>query len=476
MAVALDMDPKLYAVDTMNGYQTEFYGDNIPGIFANLQNHNKPLVLWFHGGLVTRANGYAGAKTGIYGDQGKLKGFAAQDVEAIYYIYESGPLYEGVKAATVLLADDLIQSKISHLESFIRPLIHTGVADIVTHVFQGIDGFLRRIRGDHVVRARLRGLSGGEGSAFAYYALLNPSAVSADDLLRARVHSQLMSALTPADASRNAFGFSVNIDFASLLIEFGYRAVQVAMRVAARIKNGRSHGLTQTIIEEIVREYLTIGPEVWNQIKEEVDRSFSGQDKAAGTLLVTGLRSYLAAHPDRPVYLVGHSTGAIYLARFVMKARELGLPTQFHLRLLAGAARMDLYNDLFDNANDRVAEIVSFAMGDDPNDPSHNYEHQEYLFDVPPINKTPVKNLYQGSLLYMVSGALESDADQPLMGMQRYYVDAPGENAPPGDPGLKFKVIQVYSDTVSVPGTRGTKSHHHGGFGDDPDTFDSVLI
>ena len=477
--------PELYAVDTINGFQTDKLGDNIDGMFRNLTEHDRPLVIWFHGGLVTRSQGYLGAALGLEGNS-SLNGFQGRGVEAVYYIYESGPLFEGVKAASFLLAESLIQSKIGHLESFLRPIVNTLNAEVVTGAFKLVEevrnklgGLLRQIRGDEAVRLRLRSLAFGESGALAM-AVLEEARVGTDTTfadkygtdvyLRAKVQAQMMSSLTPEDASRNAFDFSLNIDPATLMFEFGLKAAKVAIAVARRCQSRRDHGLQQTIIEEVVREYIQVGPETWRQIKAEVDCACSDDPRAGATNLIKGLRTYLAEHPDRPVYLVGHSTGSIYVARFAMKAKEMGVNTPFRIRLLAAAARIDQYNALtVDSAN--IEKVVNFGMGDDPTNPGSDREHKEFLFDIEQLKNTPIRHLYQGSLLYMVSGACEDDADQPLMGMQRFHQ---GKDSP-GRPDLNFgfTLVNVWSDTDH--GDYQTLCHHHGGFGADPATFHTLL-
>jgi hypothetical protein len=106
------------------------------------------------------------------------------------------------------------------------------------------------------------------------------------------------------------------------------------------------------------------------------------------------------------VTLVGHSTGAIYIGRFLEAAdRVLPEDCKFDVVFLAAACSFPFLHERLDLFRRRVANIRSFGLSD---------EAERAYWEFPPVMK--------GSLLYFVSGVLEEDEpDMPLVGMQRYF-------------------------------------------------------
>ena len=110
---------------------------------------------------------------------------------------------------------------------------------------------------------------------------------------------------------------------------------------------------------------------------------------------------------ERPPKLtvIGHSTGAVYIAHF-LRAADAILPAgqKIDVLLLAPAATFSLVAAMLTECSGRIGGFRMFAMSD-------ANEQADRLVPV----------LYPHSLLYFVSGVVEPDSDTPITGMQRYY-------------------------------------------------------
>jgi len=243
-------------------------------------------------------------------------------------------------------------------------------------------------------------------------------------------------------------------------------ALSILTKVLLRFIKGTDHGLHATVVEEILREFYlaNVGEAVWSTMKQDTADAF-GDDlsKHGGTAFIEELRKLHAEGKKPRVSLVGHSTGAVYISYFLKKAHEM-LPADFKFNVvyLAPAVTFKLLAKTINECGDRIALFRSFGMTD-------QVEKADQLVPV----------LYPHSLLYFVSGVVESEVDMPLVGMERYYA-ATG-------PYVREDIIEVknfledrnisqiwsITDTTAEEGFR-TASESHGGFDDDDDTMKSV--
>jgi hypothetical protein len=191
------------------------------------------------------------------------------------------------------------------------------------------------------------------------------------------------------------------------VIALGKRVVTVVGAVIWRYANGRDHGSYLTIMEEVMRAFYVraAGRFLWTQMKDAVDRAFESDPNCGGTALVEQMGQLWRGGVHPCVTLVGHSAGAIYVGR-MLKEFEKKMPADFRVNvaLIAPACTFDYLADSLCQAGTRVANLRIFGM-------SNAVELQDHL----------VPLVYPASLLYFVSGVLEDDRDQPLVGMQRYY-------------------------------------------------------
>ncbi|HET6562297.1 MAG TPA: hypothetical protein VFG72_10515 [Marmoricola sp.] len=193
------------------------------------------------------------------------------------------------------------------------------------------------------------------------------------------------------------------------------------------------------------------------------------------TLAVDRLAAYVAAAPKEAVevHLVGHSAGSIFLAAMLQRLVDAQVPVA-SISFLAPAITVDAFADeVLPHLTSRTApRFVSFGLTD-----------RRELDDVCGVHG---KAIYQKSLLYLVSRALERPgnpersrrgwpkdvAEVPLVGMERFQ-DTPVAGGTPLRHALPDAAL-VWAPTGQPPGSR-TDADSHGDFDDDAPTMTSVV-
>lgn len=183
----------------------------------------------------------------------------------------------------------------------------------------------------------------------------------------------------------------------------------IVFRTIDRFNKGRDHGLYPTVLEEtaVALKLDAAGRLLqWERMKEDTADAFNGPASThAGTALVEELAAVLKADPTRRIVIVAHSAGAIY-ACHLLKHADAKLPAgaTFDLVLLAPACTFELFDDTRRDYGKRIGNVRMFGMSDE-------VECNDKV--APPV--------YTRSLLYLVSGILEKERDHPILGMQRYH-------------------------------------------------------
>jgi hypothetical protein len=254
------------------------------------------------------------------------------------------------------------------------------------------------------------------------------------------------------------------------------RAVRILARVIARFRQHRDHGLYPTAIEEILRELYVanIGANIWAAMKQETADSFGAMAGRGGTYFLDKLAVHLTAlgpgaYPE--ITLVGHSTGAVFIDHLLaaVQARQLAgtFPADFAFRqvvFLAPANTMTKFANTIATCGGLFRAMRIFGMQDD-------VEAQDAM----------VPFVYPRSLLYFVSGLLETDAggtavvDMPLVGMERYYTltEVYADDATKSVRAFT-KGRQVWSVASGAAGLC-SESRRHGDFDNDRTTRDSLI-
>ncbi|MFH0726166.1 MAG: hypothetical protein V2B19_07430 [Pseudomonadota bacterium] len=180
----------------------------------------------------------------------------------------------------------------------------------------------------------------------------------------------------------------------------------IVVAVVNRYRKGRAHGLYVTVVEEVLRSlYIDkVGTVVWNQMKKDTADAFLPGENHGGTALLSELQKLDRNGIALPrITLIGHSTGAVYICN-LLEAAALMLPhVKFDVVFLAPAVTYEKFGATIANHAQRIAHFRSFGMTDE-------WEADDQLVPI----------LYPRSLLYFVSGLLETTVDEPLVGMERY--------------------------------------------------------
>jgi hypothetical protein len=243
--------------------------------------------------------------------------------------------------------------------------------------------------------------------------------------------------------------------------------LHILSRCLKRFSGGRDHGLYTTVVEETARELKgdLVGGLLWRLMKQDTADAFGDPDEQyGGTALLKEIgRLWEAGHKPR-IVLVGHSAGSVYICNLLQKAAAI-LPSEicFEVIFLAPACTFKLLDSTLDVATNRIRSFRCYGMKDEN-------ERKDAIF-------SPI---YLYSLLYFVSGLLEDEADNPLVGMERYSSQTSqfkNNNSPEIARVLQklgaFQSPWVWSDSTAGPGL-GTLAHRHGDFDNDDDTLKSI--
>lgn len=243
-------------------------------------------------------------------------------------------------------------------------------------------------------------------------------------------------------------------------------ALKALMGALRRFSRGRGHGVYPTAVEEVAKAIFIpglLGKFAWDAMKKDTRDAFEpGHEQFGGSALLHEINQTWEQGKHPRILLVGHSAGSIFVCEMLKAANKLA-PGKFEIVLLAPACSFRLLDDTLTLAPNRISAFRCFAMSDD-------LERRDSL----------IKRVYPRSLLYFVSGVLESEADEPLVGMQRFHT----RNKPFDDnsyPNIK-RVIDGFQShqngwiwSVSSGGVGiNTACETHGGFDDEKTTIESL--
>jgi len=251
------------------------------------------------------------------------------------------------------------------------------------------------------------------------------------------------------------------------MVTLAAHIVKVVASIIERFVKHRDHGAYLTIIEEILREFYVgnAGKFIWDGIKKEVDEAFGAGNDCGGTALVGHINTLWTSRVKPRITLIGHSAGAIYVAR-LLKELDTKLPPDFTVDVvfIAPACTFTVFAGALDQAQSRVAHLRIFGMSD--------------LLEMKNAIAGPI---YPASLLYFVSGVLEDDSDEPILGMQRFYTLPVYTAGFPDITSVKAFVPLMlprafaWADITQGAGANCDMHSHGGWITDAPATLASVL-
>ncbi|MEM6908683.1 MAG: hypothetical protein AAF494_08385 [Pseudomonadota bacterium] len=461
-----------------------------------------PLLIHFHGGLVDEASGIAAAER--LSGKGPSAYNAPDDYEQLYLIWRSGLLETlGTNWRELHRRDKLYRALLGKLLEFIAKRLGFGFTDMLSDAerladtrlgveqrlalaagapFVELDAYLAANRpaaealNDAAFEIDLERELSGDPSLISAAQDIEAALLPGAESLRAfgdeiagraaltRLNPEITGELRRAALARSGaegFGFSV---LKGLVVH----GVKIGRRVWGRIRSGRDHGVHATIIEEILRELYGdhIGSAIWTLMKTDTADHFNGR-------LGTRLLDLIERTQERKVLLIGHSAGAIFVCNLLLDWAKRETGRKMDVVLLAPAVRSRLFADTLDQAAGGIDRFRMFCLGEE-RERADALLGDQYRF------------LYPSSLLYLVSGLFEDDAqeplvDAPLLGMERFQRWNAGSLGPEEDAAAQtiksyFENVEepeIYSPSARGPGL-ACDATTHGGLDDDPDTLASV--
>lgn len=500
------------------GEGTDTFPSDLDAIVeAVRRDHRAHLALHFHGGLVSKSAGLEIAR--------RLSQQYGASAFPIFYIWESG-FFETIRNNLAELAEEPVFKQLIRklLEYTLQRLggqdgtrsITPGTVD-PRKVRQAVDSHWSTASRETVPyrdfdpiasRAAARSASNGVDISEIQADLETDAEFAAALATLPDLHAGTRSTLAPPGAREHRSRFSEAI--ADRVSERpGSRGVIAWFEVALLVRNilvntldrysrGRDHGLYATVVEEIVRESRLGGSGLnewgkalqWNRMKQDTLDAFGGgADEHAGTALLSRLAAALSAGAElKRITLIGHSTGAIYIANWLAAADKL-LPPEvtFDIVFLAPAITYDEFDRTLNKYARRIGYFRMFAMRD-----ALEREDQIWGDDQALESGRDWRRLvYPSSLLYLVSGILESsegedgtltDApDMPLLGLERYYarIGTYGDDEFPAVARVRAWLAAepnrtVWSKSEGQPDGLNCLSVDHGGFDEDELTLHSI--
>jgi hypothetical protein len=496
-------------------------------IEAARHDPRKHIVLHFHGGLVSKIAGLAIADKllPVYSPSAQLGGYP------VFFVWESGA-WETIRNNLTELADEPVFAQLLRkvLQYALEQLGGLGAAGTGRSILPGTFG-----SGDSAVRAELDSFWAMPNKTTIPFREFNvmanaaqarsASAALSEDEIRADLEGDaafLSSLATLPDlppGTRSSFGRGHNAverrsAFSELACqEFSKKSATrglvelylVARYIARVLRNilrrysaGRDHGLYATCVEEIIRGFRVGGSELnewakalqWNRMKKDTEDAFgTDSNLCAGTALLMRLKTAFATGfaLDR-ITLVGHSTGAIYIAHWLANSRRY-LPETLKqdVVFLAPAITYDQFAQTLRDHGSLVGKFRMFAMKDEFERDDQVWGHDEELKRARDWRRF----VYPSSLLYLVSGILESshssegawvdEPDMPLVGMERFFSNL--KTYPDLDfPSIKEVRVWLKRPSNSLVWSRATgqaaglnsASVDHGAFDDDVITIQSL--
>ncbi len=452
-------------------------------------------VVHFHGGLVSRASAVTTAEL-------LLPKYEAAGAYPFFFVWESGPWETIRNNLRDISQEPFFQQLLIRLKQYLLPKlgVSPGAEESLASTVEAM-GQPEFLAGEDVPFDELpvppAGLSTTDISEAELERELanDPALKRAYHELQARVAAAQRGTMTeaviegipepgvlPSPASQSdLFGPQAQGNAANESLGIGWAArtalvaVRVGRRVISRFIKQRDHGWYTTIVEELLRELYvdSIGSTFfWKQMKKDTADAFGGDPlQQGGSAFLDQLQKLVPSGTTPPrVTLVGHSAGATFVSQFLLAAHRV-LPKEFlfDVVLLAPAVDCELFSAAIDT--NRIRNIRVFGMSD-------SLESQDALLR--PLSAN-LRAVYPRSLLYFVSGLLETVVDLPLVGMQRFYDKS--HYASDSFPALK-KVRgfllhapdrQVWSVADNGAGRQCTATHH-GAFDDeDAATLASVM-
>ncbi len=287
--------------------------------------------------------------------------------------------------------------------------------------------------------------------------------ISEDALLRE--HAPSSGVLASPEAQPLVVGVTL-----AWWIPLATRAVTVAAAVVRRFMARRDHGLHATLMEEVIRNLglADVAAVLWNGMKK--DASDAAQPERPYHSL---LRAFAEGGTGVRPLLVGHSAGCEHVIEVVKLASQVAPELRFDLVLLAPSCTPARLAEILAAQSASLGDVRLFGLSD-ALEQGDQLLPDAWLPDVAGTLGLSLGWVYPHSLLYFVSGVCETEADAPLVGLQRHH----DLQHPAANPFVQGYFAATTGRTTWSPADlgpgRSTNALHHGSFDDDPVTLSSL--
>lgn len=443
---------------------------DIDAIFDHLsQSGAQKLAVHFHGGLVNETRGENTAR--------KMQPvYEAGGAHALSFIWETGLIETLVRNITRINETKLFQKLLRYVFRQLTKRLGVdisgrGVGEPMT--MEEIEAEFGKVEKFERLDARARGGAAHLDEASLEFArqdmevefLLELQSdedfqLSGERLLHEETHldEEIRSDMAPGGRGLE-------------LISVATHLAKVTYRVLRRYWKGRDHGLYPTTIEEVFREFYLadFGAWVWGRMKDVAKQMWMPNDGTLdetshpGTYFLEKLKAHQSANPSFRADFIGHSAGSIAICHMLRSSDAAGtLPKIRTIVFLAPACLAGMMHQEIVSRPDRFENFRLFTMDD-------SFEQKDRL----------VPLIYPRSLLYLISGVLEAEADIPIAGMTRFWTgQTPFDDAYLTELAAWLKEAgkarHVLSVTDGGPDGMRSRSDKHGEFDDDAETLASL--
>ena len=481
--------------------------DDVRALIAEALVADEPtLVLHFHGGLVDQASGREIAKclAPVYEADGRYP---------IFFVWEAGLIESIQNNLRDILEDKLFQQGVKKLTRWVLRQLPSaaglrgagGAADVsmleseydqwfagirqslptalqpasgVTPTLRSVQEPLTEVQLATDIQAELEFDLEFKAQLQVIHDSITPAQVAKPDKKMSGVGATVSSKseIAPGQVDR-VFNVSPHSRGVFSVAKIAIFLAKTLHRVITRFRSGRDHGLYTTIVEELLAGLYVdkIGGVIWRQMKKDTLDAFEDPVSSAGAVLIReiAVQQVQLGKAFKRIVLIGHSTGAVFISNLLDHAGTLLPDVKFDIILLAPAISYERLKRTLDVHGPRVANIRRFGMQ-----------------DATEANDALVPIVYKRSLLYFVSGLLESTEtddpvrlpDMPLVGMQRFS-SHPDVFTPAAFPEIgaverffaDYAGHSAWSITASdaLDGNRSS-SQKHGDFDNDETTVASI--
>jgi hypothetical protein len=416
--------------------------------FENARDSGKPIVIHFHGGLVSRNSALTGAPA--LQDFYETKGNAYP----IIPVWKTGAWEVVQDIWPQLAAEALFDILVDRVTGF----VHAQMRDSIGSRSLSVERSLGRVTEEVVADS-----SAGDGDFTRAFLGLDVNVVrgnpdlqltefqassiemelQTDSELNRIINAVLQGSNMPIDNNARALGIAPAIqpitsladpdalkelqgdaNSRSLSLSAASAVVAIVAKVIGRFVHKSDHGLHATVVEEVLRKFYlgAVGASAWCKMKQYAADAFAaGTEEAAGSALIEELELVPAG---QRVMLVGHSAGSIFILELLK--HYTGNHGRFEIVFLAPAASIALFNDGLVDRQKLLAISASGSLKFRMYSMNDKFESKDTLVRNAPF-LGDLTWFYPRSLLYLISGILEQDmkgkdvVDASISGMHRVY-------------------------------------------------------